>query len=49
MWSGSNATSVLQVGGSDTASYSTGGRSIFDFASQCQQSFNICDFQATEL
>ena len=32
MWSGSDATSVLQVGGSDTASYIS------------QQSFNICYF-----
>ena len=45
VWSGSNATSVLQVGGSDAASYSTGGRS----ASQCQQSSNMCDLHTTEL
>ena len=31
MWSGSNATSGLQVGGSDATSYSTGGRN----SSQC--------------
>ena len=31
MWSGSDTTSGLQVGGSDATSYSTGGRN----ASQC--------------
>ena len=45
VWSGSNATLVLQVGGSDATSFSTGGRN----ASQCQQSLNICDLRTTEL
>ena len=45
MWSGSNATSVLQDGGSDATSFSTDGRN----ASQCQQSLNICDLHTTEL
>ena len=42
MWSGSNTTSGLQVGGSDATSYSTGGRNANCF---CLWSCTVSDDQ----